>query len=484
MSKFPGPKFRAASRIPSHIGTWTGTNHHRLAELHRKYGHVVRTTPDELSWTHPDSWRDIYGHGTKGTPGGNPHKNWTRYGSSPNGSYSLISAPDNDHSRMRKIFGPAFSERALKQQEPLFLQYADLLISKLKEGVKEDPDRKFDLVRMFNFTTFDIMGDLTFGESLHMLENAEYDPWVNVIFSSIKIANRIAIMMNYPLLWRTFRALVPESINKRAAAHFEHSVTRVTKRLEKGRDTAGVDLWDLVLNQQDGKGLTRAEMDANASVFMIAGTETTATLLSGLTHLLLKNPKYMAQLTAEIRHSFPTADDMTMERLAALPLLGACIKEAFRLYPPVPLGLPRVAPETGSTIVDTFVPPGTTLTIPQLAMYTSEKNFTRPHEYIPERWMGDDEFAADQKQALQPFSVGARDCIGRKYVFPPTHTKTQPSLTSSPLSLAYHEMRLVIAKLLYNFDLDLCPESAAWSDQETYILWQKNPLICKLRPVE
>lgn len=50
-------------------------------------------------------------------------------------------------------------------------------------------------------------------------------------------------------------------------------------------------------------------------------------------------------------------------------------------------------------------------------------------------------------------------------------------------SLAYHEMRLVMAKVLYSFDFELTPESKDWADQETYILWQKKPLMCKLRPV-
>lgn len=49
--------------------------------------------------------------------------------------------------------------------------------------------------------------------------------------------------------------------------------------------------------------------------------------------------------------------------------------------------------------------------------------------------------------------------------------------------MAYHEMRLLIAKVLYSFDLDLAPESDDWADQETYILWQKKPLMCKLKAV-
>ena len=184
--------------------------------------------------------------------------------------------------------------------------------------------------------------------------------------------------------------------------HFNHSVTRVTKRLDKGRDTEGVDLWDLVLGQKEGRGLTRGEMDANSSIFMIAGTETTATLVSGLTYLLLRNPECMEKLNDEIRGAFASDADMTMEQLAALPYLASCLKEAF------------LTPQDGSTVVGQFIPPGVVLYIPQHAMYTHEKNFKRPFEFLPQRWLGDPEFDADERQCLQPFSIGSRDCLGKK----------------------------------------------------------------------
>lgn len=405
---------RALSWIPLHIGIWTGSNHALLAKLHRKYGHVVRVSPNELSWTDPEAWKDIYGHGTKGAPGAAPHKNWAVFGTSPNGGSSLVSARDDDHARMRKVFAPAFSNRALKQQEPLFLKYVDLLVTKLKEGLREDSNQKFDLVRLYNFTSFDIMGDLTFGEPLYMLEKAQYDPWVTAIFSGIRSMSRMAIIKMYPFAWKITQMLIPKTFYRKAAEHFQYSVTRVTKRLEKGREAKGVDLWDLVLKQESGKGLTRAEMDLNASLFMVGGTETTATVLSGLTYFILRSPECMTRLATEIRSAFRSEDEMNLESLAALPYLSACIREALRMYPPLPLGLPRIVPESGSTIAGRFVPPGTLLGIPHVVASTSEANFRLSNQFIPERWMGGKNFEEDKRHVVQPFSVGNRDCVGRK----------------------------------------------------------------------
>lgn len=49
--------------------------------------------------------------------------------------------------------------------------------------------------------------------------------------------------------------------------------------------------------------------------------------------------------------------------------------------------------------------------------------------------------------------------------------------------MANHEMRLILTKVLYNFDLELCPESEGWADQKVYLLWEKHPLMVKLRDV-
>lgn len=91
---------------------------------------------------------------------------------------------------------------------------------------------------------------------------------------------------------------------------------------------------------------------------MLAGTETTATELSGLTYLLLKNPGKMQRLVDELRSSFSSFEDMTMTKLSQLDYLGACIEEGLRFYPPVPVGLVRTVPKDGALICGMWVPGG------------------------------------------------------------------------------------------------------------------------------
>lgn len=46
-------------------------------------------------------------------------------------------------------------------------------------------------------------------------------------------------------------------------------------------------------------------------------------------------------------------------------------------------------------------------------------------------------------------------------------------------------MRLILARVIWNFDLSLCDDSRDWiGQQKVFILWQKNPLNVLLTPVK
>lgn len=97
---------------------------------------------------------------------------------------------------------------------------------------------------------------------------------------------------------------------------------------------------------------------SNARLLVIGGSETTATLLAGVTYLLMANPAKLAKLTEEIRSKFQSEDEITINSVGQLPYMLACLDEALRMYPPVAMGLPRVAPSGGVTICGHFVPEG------------------------------------------------------------------------------------------------------------------------------
>jgi cytochrome P450 len=104
------------------------------------------------------------------------------------------------------------------------------------------------------------------------------------------------------------------------------------------------------------QGLSREEMHSNANLFMIAGTETTATLLSGVTYHLLQNPAVLSAVVTEIRGTFASSEEINMQGLQQLKYLSACLQEGLRIYPPVPRGLPRKTPPQGAEILGEKIP--------------------------------------------------------------------------------------------------------------------------------
>ena len=409
LSKFPGPKLDAVSIIPAIKSTMYGDDATDHVALHKKYGPVVRTGPHMLSYANgATGFKDIYGFNKNRLA-----KDQLFYGHTPNKVPSIITADDANHSRQRKILSHAFSDRALKEQEPLLKHWIELFRTKVQEHAEKG--NTVDMLKMYNCTTFDIMGDLTFAEGLGMLNDSEYSPWVQAIFNGIKAGTQIRAIKMYSKLTNY---LVEEvffnsgPIRKKQLEHWNYSKERVDRRLAKTPDRP--DLWTKIIEKGEApQGLTLGEHHANGSLFMVAGTETTATALSGTTYQLLTNPDTLAKLTHEIRSQASSSDNLTLEFLAHQKYLMAVLQEGLRMYPPVPSVLPRVTPPGGAAICGEWVPGGVTVGVHHMGTYRNEDLFHKPYEFHPERWLGAPEFANDKLDSLEPFSVGPRNCLGK-----------------------------------------------------------------------
>ncbi|KAI0836433.1 cytochrome P450 monooxygenase-like protein [Hypoxylon sp. FL0890] len=455
---FPGPRVAAATRLPYWIACLRGKQVPWMQHLHAEYGPVVRFGPNDLSYTGAQAWKDVYGH-QKGRK--ENIKDPKFYTPSENGAPSVADLSAKEHAIVRRLMAPAFSDRALKDQEPMFHRYADLMVASVEKAIGDGPNAIVDMVKTYNLTTFDIMAQLTFGESLGLLESSEYTPWVELVFKSIRLVPVLQILEYYPILKSLFKILEPKSVKHMRISHYKHSADRLHKRLARGSEQP--DIWNIVFrDEENSRILTVPQMESNAQLFMAAGTETTATLLSGLTYLLLSNPHSLQLLTDELRKALESKQ-VDFESLARLPYLNACIEEGLRMYPPVPSAFPRVTPEGGNVILGQWVPPGTSVSVHATSTYRDSKNFTDPDIFAPQRWLGDPRYKDDKLDARQPFSVGPRSCLG--------------------MGMAWHEMRLLLTKILVNFDLELCEESRDWTNQKVYILWQKKPLMCCVTPV-
>lgn len=69
----------------------------------------------------------------------------------------------------RRNLSNGFSEKAVREQEPILNHYVNLLVERLRA---KSGGENLDIAHWYHLFTFDIVGDLTFGDSFHGLEKS------------------------------------------------------------------------------------------------------------------------------------------------------------------------------------------------------------------------------------------------------------------------------------------------------------------------
>lgn len=214
-------------------------------------GPVVRVAPNELSFNSAQAWKDIYGH-RKG------HATFVKShfydgGNFANKAHSIVSERDPvKHSKMRKYLSSAFSDRSLKEQEHLVAEKVDDFISQI--GKSGSTPNGIDMTLWFNLLTFDIIGELAFGQSFDGLKSgmliwhddkiddtALSNPtrmtgtthfWVFTVLESMGQASFSDTLSRFPFLGRLYMRFNPRWLKKLiegSARHEQYTLNLIQK---------------------------------------------------------------------------------------------------------------------------------------------------------------------------------------------------------------------------------------------------------------
>jgi hypothetical protein len=201
-----------------------------------------------------------------------------------------------------------------------------------------------------------VLGELAFGEPFNSLKNRKTDSWISIILDSIKFNAYDVAIWKLPIVPYFQYWLTPTHIREGGINHAIASKAKILKRVAQG--TNRKDFVSYILAKREELNITDWELAAHANALIVAGSETSATTLSGMHYYLLNNPEVYAKLKAEVRGKFRNPDEVDARTAATLPYLTACIDETFRTYPPIPIAMPRVTPKGGCTIAGHYVPGG------------------------------------------------------------------------------------------------------------------------------
>lgn len=362
------------------------------------------------------------------------------------------------------------------------MENANKLFGTLKQFAEEN--KAVDAPLWYNNFTFDVIGDLAFGEPFGCLDCKDsVHPLIANIFPNFRADARFAFYSTIPILGRIMARVY------RKDAQTREEMGRVMGLKTEERMSLGTELRTdfityIMRGNKDGTGMSHEEILHNIRTLLLAGTETTATALSGFTYHISYDKHTRTALTEEIRRAYSSESAIDIQSTSSLPYLNACIEETLRIFPPVP-EIPNRR-STGDFVGGYYVPRGVSLPsqpqclaartdnssqtmvgVNQWATTHLASNFTDPMKFAPERWLPvthplyDVRYSSDNRAVSKPFSAGPRDCIGK--------------------NLAKVEMRLIIARLFWNFDLEPVEGQEDWiSSQQVFGVVDKGPFMVKL----
>lgn len=205
------------------------------------------------------------------------------------------------------------------------------------------------------------------------------------------------------------------------------------------------------------------EILAECTTMLDAGNDTTQTSLANAMFLLSTHPAVQTKLRQTLTASLPDQAGLVVgyyNHLQHMPYLRAVLDESFRVHTPVRFGLPRRTTEA-TKIAGHWIAAGVTVSAPLDLLHTNPSLFTRPENFLPERWLPEDQggiFAEERgrlKDFVIPFSIGPRACVGR--------------------NLAYMELSIVIAALVRAFEWSVDGEKHGEEGMEVVERLNANP---------
>ncbi|CEL05033.1 hypothetical protein ASPCAL06155 [Aspergillus calidoustus] len=438
--------------IDTKLGFLSGSSAYKFNALHRNYGKIVRFAPGQLSTNTIKSLRNIYGAGL-GKSNTFLKTGFYRAISKRN----IFTATDPYyHATVRKLFSPSLSPGCMAAHEPVIKG----CISRFHALVKQRMARSkaVSLNDLYYSLAVDMVSEVLLGKSLGCIERGRPFFWTEQlprIFYWATIRDQFQGSGVPTLIKWMLRQILRKGIRQRS----EEARMRLIHEQLKATHTRR-DIMVEVMERAESSQLPEAEIAENFSAIMLAGFHTTSHAICAAIWLVLSHPEVHASLNSELRTAFKSADDVSLDVLQKLPWLNAVITEALRIYPPVPLGGPRVSP--GAYVDGVYVPAGVEICTSLYALHHNPEYFNDPSRFNPERWINPE--STDKKEAVQPFLIGSRSCIAKYF--------------------AQQMLLLSLASFFVEFDGQYVGRVKDWTrESRCYAFWELPDLKVVLRDV-
>ncbi|XP_055898064.1 cytochrome P450 3A24-like [Biomphalaria glabrata] len=345
---------------------------------------------------------------------------------------NLLNLKGEHWKHVRNIVTPTFSSGRIKKMTSHIQKNAKVLLENIQHFY--ETGQEVELRDLSSCFTLDVIASTGFGLEINTLK----DPENKFAAEARKVINPnpilFTIILFIPELTKIFSNLGFPILPQKSMVYFAQVVDQIIEeRKRDGLHGKVNDFLDLLMNaeteagHEEGRELTRSELHAQALVFIFAGFDTTATVLSFTLFFIAMNPevlkKAQEEVDAKCGQELPTYDVAQ-----TLTYLDMCINEANRLASPAIFINRRCVQD--AYIQDIYFPKDMIVLIPLYAIHCDPEIYPEPDKFDPERFISENK-ATRHPYAHLPFGQGPRNCIGMR--------------------LALLELKIVIAAILQKF---------------------------------
>ncbi|KAI4728001.1 cytochrome P450 [Aureobasidium sp. EXF-10728] len=450
LARFPGPPLASITGLWRFwhyaIGDWSEI----ILGLHQKYGRIVRLAPNELSVVDESAMKALYGHNTAAIK-----SKWYSAFQSPEGAPNQLATQDPKvHAGIRRRFAPAFKMTVLLRQEDAMQTCLDKLWQSLEKPALEGT--VIDMCRYTETVTWDVIGQLCYGEPLGSIAGAEGMD-LQGILNSLLTASTIFGHVWGQLAWLNNPITRLLGVKNPIQESFEWSSMKVRQHAEADRSGVEPDMVDYFLSYKDAQGKPTTHLEVVEGAFAVtgAGADTVAIAMRSALYHLSINPAVLRKLREEI-DSVDSDEPLSYKGTQKLPYLKAVVRESLRMYPSVPAQLYRIVPDGGLSVDGQLIPSGTVVGISSLAQNRDTAIFGQDvHVFNPDRWLGDESAARYLEAALFNFGgTGPRSCPGR--------------------DLAMIELYKFVAQMVKKFEFELVDKAHPFSVKTYFFAMQSD----------
>ncbi|XP_021959898.1 cytochrome P450 4C1 [Folsomia candida] len=319
----------------------------------------------------------------------------------------------------RKLLGPSFKYQKLTGFLPYFNKHSKTLVEILTKISHQPTNLHPRLAR----ATMDFISESAFAQDSNFQINDEdkFLAATHMALDSFRLRLARPLLALIPIIWDRFGLgkqdkVCLELTNQTMSEAIEKRKIALAQEQKSGMSETDEDyaiqkpFLDVLLD-------SKSEKDIIGHIVTIfgAGFETTASGMNYTLFLLALNPTAQEKVHHELDSIFggDINRDVTLNDLSDMKYLEMCIKEALRIYPPVPIVV-RNAQEDIPLDNGQIVPKGAQVMVLIREILRDPKHYPDPEAFNPDRFLPD-ECATRHPYAYIPFSAGPRNCLGMKY---------------------------------------------------------------------